>query len=193
MHPQSTPPAEPATRTIKARYLSAGMTVVYEDGTRDQVTGTIRYGDDVTATMADGATGTYHVEEGVTVTGSATADPTPTPTPAQPDPIADALRGPWLAVLADLDGTVYPTYELAARDLPDDAEMTVRVVRDTAMPVDDPDGDGMQLAEQYHYRDLAYEIDAWLIDPDDESVGARARYAQAQHMADGLNAAGVTR
>ncbi|TDC59803.1 hypothetical protein E1258_16825, partial [Micromonospora sp. KC207] len=64
MHPQSTPttpPAEPATRTIKARYLAAGMTVVYDDGTRDLVTGTIRDGDDVTVTKADGAVATYYV------------------------------------------------------------------------------------------------------------------------------------
>ncbi|WP_431977622.1 hypothetical protein [Micromonospora haikouensis] len=105
-----------------------------------------------------------------------------------------ALRGPWLAVLADRHGTVYPTYAEATRRLPDDAEMTIRVVRGDAMPVDDPDGEGMHLSDDsFHYGDQAYEIDAWLVDPDDESVGAQARYAQAQAMADGLNAAGGIR
>ncbi|EEP73539.1 hypothetical protein MCAG_03866 [Micromonospora sp. ATCC 39149] len=86
----TTQPAEPATRTIKARYLAAGMTVVYDDGTRDLITGTIRDGDDVTATMADGATATYYVEEGVTVTG----DSAPVQ-PAEPDywlALADDIR-----------------------------------------------------------------------------------------------------
>ncbi|NBE80346.1 hypothetical protein [Micromonospora rubida] len=76
-------PAVEQPRTIKARYLAAGMTVVYDDGTRDRVTGTIRGSDDVTVAFADGVTASYGVEEGVTVVGSAEPDAT---TPAELDP-----------------------------------------------------------------------------------------------------------
>lgn len=101
------------------------------------------------------------------------------------------LRGPWLAVLANR-GDVYPTFEMAAEMLPDDAEMTISVVRGTALPVDNEDADGMRTAsscKSYNVGDEIFEIDAWLIDPDDAGCGAEARYAQAQAMADGLNAA----
>lgn len=104
--------------------------------------------------------------------------------------VTDVLRGPWLAVLADEDGTVYPTWAEAAKVLPDGAEMTIRVVRDSALPVDDEDGEGMHLTGSYFEGDLIFEIDAWLVDPDDAELGAEARYEQAKAMADGLTAAG---
>ncbi|MEU4640870.1 hypothetical protein [Micromonospora sp. NPDC023814] len=114
------------------------------------------------------------------------------PTPAE-DAITEALRGPWLAVLADRTGAVYPTYAEAAKVLFDDTEMTIQVVRDSAEPVDDEDAEGMRLPQQYFAGDLIFEIDAFLVDEEDPALGAKARYAQAQAMADGLNAAGGTR
>lgn len=101
------------------------------------------------------------------------------------------LRGPWLAVLANR-GDVYPTFEMAAEMLPDDAEMDISIVRGSALPVDNEDGEGMREARtsvNYDVGDIAMETDAWLVDPDDDSCGAEARYAQAQAMAEGLNAA----
>lgn len=103
--------------------------------------------------------------------------------------INEHLRGPWLAVLADRDGLVYPTFDEARKYLPDDAEMLISVVRGTALPEDVPDSEELQVATLYDVGDLIFEIDAYLIDEDDVSVGAEARYAQAQAMADGLNAA----
>lgn len=98
------PAAPVATRVVKGRYLAAGMTVVYEDGTRDLVTGTIRDGDDVTAVMADGVTASYHVEEGVTVLAGETAEPQP--------PTETHLRqrfAAWLHRIAD---------DIVSRELP---------------------------------------------------------------------------
>lgn len=101
----------------------------------------------------------------------------------------EAVNGPWLAVLADRHGDVYPTFAQAAEVLPDDAEMMIRIVRGTALPVQDEGVDGLRVADQYNVDDLAYETDAYLTDPDDHSEGAQVRYARAQAMADGLNAA----
>lgn len=103
---------------------------------------------------------------------------------------AEALRGPWLAVLADRDGFVYPTFAEAMENLDEDEEMMIAVVRDSAMPTDGGDPEQLRMAGTYNAGDLIFEVDAYLIDPDDESLGAEARYAQAQAMADGLNAAG---
>lgn len=102
----------------------------------------------------------------------------------------DQTTDGWLAVLADRDGFVYPTFAQARADLDDDAEMTISVVRGTALPVDDDLGDGLRACSgPYNAGDVAYEIDAYLVDPDDESEGAAVRYAQAQAMAAGLNSA----
>lgn len=97
--------------------------------------------------------------------------------------------GPWLAVLADRHGDIYPTFTEAAEVLPDDAEMMIRIVRGTALPVADEFGDGLRVATEYNVGDLAYETDAYLTDPDDLSQGAKVLYARAQAMAEGLNAA----
>ncbi|MFC7276250.1 hypothetical protein ACFQS1_19835 [Paractinoplanes rhizophilus] len=46
------------------------------------------------------------------------------------------------------------------------------------------------LPGSYQSGDVAYELDdVWLVDPDDPSVGAEARFIQAKAMAAGLNAA----
>ncbi|XTZ17073.1 hypothetical protein ACQSSU_06750 [Micromonospora echinospora] len=100
----------------------------------------------------------------------------------------DHLRGPWLAVLADHTGDVYPTFALAADVLVPETQMNIRIVRGSAMPVGDDDY--MRLADEYDAADEIFEIDAPLIDDDYPSVGAQARYAQAKAMADGLNHVG---
>lgn len=97
--------------------------------------------------------------------------------------------GPWVAVLADRHGDVYPTFAQAAEVLPDDAEMMIRIVRGTALPVADEIDGGLRVAQEYNVVDLAYETDAYLTDPDDLSQGAEVQYTQAQAMAHGLNAA----
>lgn len=101
----------------------------------------------------------------------------------------DHLRGPWRAVLANRDGFVWRTYADAVENLADAEEMTISVVRGTALPVEDEEGGEARGAGTYDAGDLIFEIDAYLVDPDDDSCGAEARYAQAQAMADGLNAA----
>lgn len=101
-----------------------------------------------------------------------------------------ALRGPWIAVLAENDGFVYPSVADAIESLGEDEEVEIAVVRGTAMPNDRDGTTGVLLRRpgSCHCGDIAYEIECYLVD-DDESVGAAARYAQAQAMAAGLNAA----
>lgn len=96
---------------------------------------------------------------------------------------AEHLRGPWMAVLSDTDGTVYPTVAAAIENLGEEEEVEIAVVRGTAAPTDG------ERPGRHACGDAAYEIECYLIDPDDPSVGAEARYAQAQAMAAGLNAA----
>jgi hypothetical protein len=96
---------------------------------------------------------------------------------------------PWVAVLADLDGTVYPTVEEAIKHLGEDGEVQISVVRGTAAPTGH-DGGLLSMPGSWHLGDVACDTDAYLVDPDDESIGARARYEQAKAMAAGLNAAG---
>jgi hypothetical protein len=106
--------------------------------------------------------------------------------------ISEHLRGPWLAVLADNHGFVYPTVEEAIESLGEEEEVQISVVRGTALPNDRNWTTGVleRLPGSHHSGDVACEIDAYLVDPDDESIGARARYEQAKAMAAGLNAAG---
>lgn len=100
--------------------------------------------------------------------------------------VAEAVIGPWLAVLADRAGDVYPTYAMAADILLPESEMTISIVRATAMPVGEDDS--FRLPEQHNTGDLISQTDAYLIDDEDDSVGAEAKYAQALAMAAGLNA-----
>ncbi|MDR7278916.1 hypothetical protein [Catenuloplanes atrovinosus] len=103
------------------------------------------------------------------------------------------LTGPWRAILADADGFVYPDFATALLELgaESEEEMQIRVARGTALPNDRGGKTGtlLRLPGSYTVGDQAYEIEAYLVDEDDPSIGAEARYAQALAMADGLNAA----
>lgn len=102
------------------------------------------------------------------------------------------LRGPWVAVLADDDGDVYATFDDAVTELGPDwsTEMTIRVVRGTALPTEGLTDEALRLPGSYSTGDVVLDLDdVWLVDPDDDSIGAEARYLQAQAMAAGLNAA----
>lgn len=116
------------------------------------------------------------------------------PTPAT-DLAADALCGPWQAVLADRHGFVYNSVTDAVENVEDPyEEVTVTVVRGTALPTDRDGTTGcrLRLPRSYNSGDVAYEIDdVCLVDADDPSVEAEARWVQAQAMAAGLNAAGA--
>ncbi len=99
---------------------------------------------------------------------------------------SDHLRGPWQAVLAECHGDVYASVAEAIHELGEDfdEELTVSVVRGTAAPTHD------QMPGSWRSADRIFELEVWLVDPDDEGCGAEARFAQAQAMAAGLNAAG---
>lgn len=103
----------------------------------------------------------------------------------------DFLRGPWVAVLADPLGFVYDSPQDARENADDPTDdFRIRIVRDSALP-NDRSGDRLRLPSSYHEGDIAHDLyDVWLVDADEESVGAEARRAQAQAMAAGLNAAG---
>lgn len=104
---------------------------------------------------------------------------------------AKALAGPWLAVLSDRYGFVYDCVE-DARESAEDGEVSISVVRDSAMPSDRGGTTGvlLRLPGSYHSGDKAYELDdVYLDDPDDQSIAAAARFEQAKAMAAGLNAA----
>lgn len=105
--------------------------------------------------------------------------------------ISEHLTGPWRAVLHDTDGFVWPSVDEAIEDHGDDEEVTVAVVRGSALPNDRDGTTGVLLRMPGHRLsgDVAHEVDCYLVDPDDESTGAAARFAQAQAMAAGLNAA----
>jgi hypothetical protein len=108
--------------------------------------------------------------------------------------INEHLHGPWVAVLADRHGFAYESFAEALEDLgaEHDEEMRISVRRGTAAPI--WRYGNLRNPGSYSSGDLAYELDdVLLIEPDDASIGAEARYAQAQAMAAGLNAAsGVT-
>jgi hypothetical protein len=104
---------------------------------------------------------------------------------------SEHLRGPWLATLSDRAGFVYDSVADARgnADDPDD-EFSVSIVRGTAMP-DDRSGCRLRMPGSYSAGDQIFDLDDLYLDDDgDESVTAGARFAQAQAMAAGLNAAG---
>jgi hypothetical protein len=104
--------------------------------------------------------------------------------------INEHLRGPWLAVLSDDSGFVYPTVDDAIDTLGEEEEVDIAVVRGSAMPNDRNGTTGVLLRRPGSVMsgDVAYEIECYLVDGD-SSVSAAARYAQAQAMAAGLNSA----
>lgn len=107
------------------------------------------------------------------------------------EPNAEHLRGPWAAILADSMGFVYES-EADARENaedPENEEFEVSVRRGTAAATR-PAGDRARLPGSYSVGDLAYEIDDVWMNDEDDSVTVAARFAQAQAMAAGLNAAG---
>lgn len=96
------------------------------------------------------------------------------------DLIADALTGPWHAVLVDETGYVWTADELK----PDDLErgFAIVIVRGSSSP-SEPDEDGIQHLEGIeHPEDCAAEWSDF-----DDLDTLRRRWAQAQAMADGLN------
>lgn len=116
------------------------------------------------------------------------------PAPHSGEPArAEALRGPWVAVLADGDGFVYDSVDDARENAEDpEDQFTVTVVRGSAAPSDrdGTTGINLRLPGTFMAGDVAYVLDdVYLDDPDDPSVGADARLAQALAMAAGLNAA----
>lgn len=97
--------------------------------------------------------------------------------------ISKHLRGPWVAVMSDRYGEIYPDVETARVNGLDEVE--IAVVRGTAAPQD-----GVSLPGSYSSGDVAYELtDVWVDDDGDPSVAAEARWTQARAMAAGLNAA----
>lgn len=97
----------------------------------------------------------------------------------------DQKSDKWVAVLADMNGFTYATVAEAIEALGEEDEVEIRVeiriVRGTAAPHEG------RLPGSYQSGDLAAETYSYLVDPDDASVGAEVRYAQAQAMAAGLN------
>lgn len=103
----------------------------------------------------------------------------------------DPLRGPWQAVIADRWGFVYTSVEDARDNVEDpEAELTIAVVRGTAAPDDRGGTTGcrLRMPGSWLTGDMAYELDDVYLDHD-PSIAAAARWAQAQAMAAGLNAA----
>jgi hypothetical protein len=94
------------------------------------------------------------------------------------------LRGPWQAVISNgIDA--YDGIRTALIELGQAGEVAISVRRGTAAP------DDGYLPGSHQTGDVAYEIDGVFLDEDDPSVGADARWVQAQAMAAGLNAAGA--
>lgn len=100
----------------------------------------------------------------------------------------DHLRGPWSAVLS-CDGYCYNTVAEALADLDPDDEMTISVRRGSALPHGGPNDPDPVLPGTYASGDCIFEIDVYLGGDGDLSTGCAARYAQAEAMAEGLNAA----
>lgn len=104
----------------------------------------------------------------------------------------DYLRGPWHVVLADRDGFVYDSLTDLIQDHADADEVSISIRRGTALPVadadvdqgDDDDMDNTRLPGSYKADDLIEIFDDYV------EEGAEMRWAQAQAMAAGLNAAG---
>jgi hypothetical protein len=105
---------------------------------------------------------------------------------------AEHLRGPWAAFLCDSSGFIYTSAEDLRENAedPEGEDFEISVRRETAAAAK-PAGCRDRLPGTCHSGDIAYELsDVWL-DDEDPSVGVEARYAQAQAMAAGLNAAAV--
>jgi hypothetical protein len=101
-------------------------------------------------------------------------------------PNAEHLRGPWQAVIA-CAGDAYDSVRTARIELGMDGEVDISVRRGSAAP------DDGWLPGIHQTGDVAYELEYVPLTPDgDESVAAEARFAQAQAMAAGLNAAATS-
>lgn len=111
--------------------------------------------------------------------------------------MTDHLQGPWAAVIADRDGFVYNSVDDVRENAEDpEDEYTIAVVRGSAVPTDRNGTTGcrLRLPGSAFCGDKAYEIENIYLDGDgDETTGLEARWAQAQAMAAGLNAAGGAR
>jgi hypothetical protein len=90
--------------------------------------------------------------------------------------ISEALRGPWVAVLADHYG-----FLLEPEEITEDDEVEVSVVRDTAVPV------GNRCPGSHRSGDVLFEHDGYWVDEDDDSISLRTRWEQAQAVAAALN------
>lgn len=102
------------------------------------------------------------------------SDPTAHPVPTEPATPAEALRGPWFAVLSDNYGELYESIE----DFGEGDSVEIAVVRGTAAPT------GSRRPGSYRNIDVLYELE----DLDDEPQEIADRWAQAQAVAAALNA-----
>lgn len=104
--------------------------------------------------------------------------------------MSDHLRGPWKAVITDESRTVawFDLEGATAKATFADDVFIVAIVRDSGLPA----GDGPAFTPQpaWFEADMAHEIECPLIDDADERLSLKSRWAQAQAMAAGLNAAG---
>ncbi|MEV1013720.1 hypothetical protein AB0I89_23505 [Micromonospora sp. NPDC049801] len=103
----------------------------------------------------------------------------------------ESSNNPWVAYLASADGWVYQSAEDAAEDLGSDAEVRVGVARGTCAPVED-DGALRLQGGTYLAGDQVFELELYIDGEGNEAESAATRYAQAQAMAAGLNAAAVS-
>lgn len=102
---------------------------------------------------------------------------------------AEALRGPWHAYIAELDGFVYTSVDDLRENHQDEDGFSVVIVRATAMP-NDRSGCRDRLPGSYTSADKALEIeDLFLDDEADDSESVEVQWARAQAMCAGLNAA----
>lgn len=105
--------------------------------------------------------------------------------PASYDDIrAEALTGPWEAVIADRYGFVFDAQDIQEEDELDSDDLPqVVIVRRSATPAG-PDADGdRRLPGTYNAEDRAAEWDGF-----GNGAELLARWAQAEAMAAGLNA-----
>jgi hypothetical protein len=92
----------------------------------------------------------------------------------------EALRGPWVATLSDLAGFIVDVNEGDDYD-----EVTIAVVRGSATPALDLQGES-RMPATWDPADVLYVFDDFLSDHD-----VRARWVQAQAVAEALNARAV--
>lgn len=96
---------------------------------------------------------------------------------------SEHLRGPWQAILSQAGDVLDGTDPLG--DLNPDDEVDISIRRGSALP--DEDG---SLPGSYRSGDAIELWDDMYVEDGDPSTDADARWAQAQAMAAGLNAAG---